>query len=68
MKKKLIIFSLLGFAITNLKAQTSLLGFKSSDNEIKNEKYFDAQLSATRVGENIKLLSSVPHHVGSVGG
>jgi N-acetylated-alpha-linked acidic dipeptidase len=68
MKKKLIIFSLFVFAIATTRAQSKLLGFKSSDNEIKNEKYFDAQLSATRVGENIKLLSSVPHHVGSAGG
>jgi N-acetylated-alpha-linked acidic dipeptidase len=68
MKKKLIILSLFGLALTNLKAQSNLLGFKSSEYEIKNEKFFDAQLSATRVGENIKLLSSVPHHVGSVGG
>ena len=68
MKKKLTTLSLFVFAITTLKAQSSLLGFKSSENEIKNEKYFDAQLSAKRVGENIKLLSSVPHHVGSAGG
>ena len=68
MKKKLTILSLFVFAITTLKAQSNLLGFKSSENEIKNEKYFDAQLSAKRVGENIKLLSSVPHHVGSAGG
>jgi N-acetylated-alpha-linked acidic dipeptidase len=49
-------------------AQNSILGFKRSENELKIEKDFDAQLSATRVGQNIKLLSSVPHHVGSVGG
>lgn len=68
MKKKLIILSLFVFAIATSRAQSNLLGFKFSENEIKNEKYFDAQLSATRVGENIKLLSSVPHHVGSAGG
>lgn len=68
MNKKLITLALVGFAITTLKAQSNLLGFKSSEQENKNEKFFDAQLSATRVGENIKLLSSVPHHVGSVGG
>ena len=49
-------------------AQNSILGFKRSENELKIEKDFDAQLSATRVGQNIKLLSSVPHHVGSAGG
>ena len=50
------------------KAQNTLLGFKSADKQNKIEKDFDASLNATRVGQNIKLLSSVPHHVGSVGG
>ena len=68
MKKNTLIFSLLSLIITTTKAQSSLLGFKSSEKEIQNEKRFDAQLSAKRVGENIKLLSSVPHHVGSSGG
>jgi N-acetylated-alpha-linked acidic dipeptidase len=54
--------------ITSIQAQSSLLGFKSNENQLKIEKNFDAQLSAKRVGENIKLLSAVPHHVGSVGG
>jgi N-acetylated-alpha-linked acidic dipeptidase len=68
MKNKIILFSLFSFSITSLNAQSSLMGFKSSETQLKNEKTFDAQLSATRVGENIKLLSSVPHHVGSAGG
>jgi len=68
MKKQLIILTLFAFAITTISAQSNLLGFKKSENELKNEKYFDAQLSATRIGENIKLLSSVPHYVGSIGG
>jgi len=68
MKKQSIVFSLLCFIINTTSAQKPLLGFKNSDKEIINEKAFDAQLSAKRVGENIKLLSSVPHHVGSVGG
>ena len=49
-------------------AQNAILGFKTADKQNKIEKDFDAQLNATRVGQNIKLLSSVPHHVGSVGG
>ena len=62
------------FIITNINvtnnsiAQKPILGFKTADKQNKIEKDFDAQLSATRVGQNIKLLSSVPHHVGSVGG
>ncbi len=68
MKKQALVFSFLCFIITNTHAQQGLLGFKSSEAEIKNEKIFDAQLSSKRVGENIKKLSSVPHHVGSEGG
>jgi N-acetylated-alpha-linked acidic dipeptidase len=54
--------------VINASAQKNILGFKSIDKQIKTEQTFDAQLSAKRVGENIKLLSSVPHHVGSAGG
>ena len=68
MKTRIFIPALFCFIINNINAQKSILGFKSSDTEIKNEKIFDAQLSAQRIGENIKKLSSVPHHVGSVGG
>ena len=42
-------------------------GFKNSDKQLKIEADFDSQLNAKRVGEISKLLSSVPHHVGSVG-
>jgi N-acetylated-alpha-linked acidic dipeptidase len=45
-----------------------MLGFKNSDAQTKIEKDFDAQLSAKRIGQNIKLLSSVPHHLGTAGG
>ncbi len=73
MKKQSILFyaaiTLFIVTISNISyAQNSLLGFKNSTNENKIEKDFDAQLSAKRVGENIKLLSSVPHHISSVGG
>jgi N-acetylated-alpha-linked acidic dipeptidase len=43
-------------------------GFKNTDAQKKLESNFDSQLSAKRIGENIKLMSSVPHHIGSVGG
>jgi len=66
--KKTIVLSILGTSLLlNVQAQ-SLLGFKSSDKQLKTEKAFDAQLSSKRVGENIKLLSSVPHHMSSKGG
>ena len=50
------------FIITNINvsnnsiAQKPILGFKTADKQNKIEKDFDAQLSATRVGQNIKLL------------
>jgi len=53
--------------IIKVNAQT-VLGFKNAEKQIKIEKDFDAQLSAKRVGENIKILSSVPHHMSSTGG
>jgi N-acetylated-alpha-linked acidic dipeptidase len=68
MKKQALAFSLLCTLVVGANAQKNLLGFKSSEKQIKTEQSFDAQLSAKRVGENIKLLSSVPHHVGSAGG
>jgi N-acetylated-alpha-linked acidic dipeptidase len=73
MKKQSILFfvaiTLLIVTMSNTShAQNSLLGFKNASKENKIEKDFDAQLSAKRVGENIKLLSSVPHHISSVGG
>ena len=49
-------------------AQNTMLGFKNAAQQNKIENDFDAQLSAGRVSQNIKLLSSVPHHVGSQGG
>ena len=43
-------------------------GFKNAAAQKKLESNFDSQLSAKRIGENIKRMSSVPHHIGSVGG
>ncbi len=68
MKKLALVLSFLCLITTTLNAQKNLIGFTSSEKQLKTEQIFDAQLSAKRVGENIKLLSSVPHHVGSVGG
>ncbi len=57
---------LLGISIHSFSQQFT--GFKNTDNQKKIEAYFDSKLSAKRVGENIKLMSSVPHHIGSAGG
>ena len=43
-------------------------GFKNAAAQKILEANFDSQLSAKRIGENIKRMSSVPHHIGSVGG
>ena len=43
-------------------------GFKNAEAQKKLEASFDSQLSAKRIGENIKRMSSVPHHIGSIGG
>ena len=51
-------------------AQETISGFtdKSSADQKQLEQKFDAQLSAQRIGQTIKELSSKPHHVGSAGG
>lgn len=66
-KQAILLLSITIGLIGNIHAQ-QILGFKNADKQNKIEKEFDAQLSAKRVGENIKLLSSVPHHVSSAGG
>ena len=68
MKKIFAPLALLLLSAILVSAQKSITGFKNTDKQLKIEADFDAQLNAKRVGENIKLLSSVPHHVGSVGG
>jgi len=68
MKKIFTSIALLLTFTVLVSAQKSITGFKNSAKQLKIEADFDAQLNAKRVGENIKLLSSVPHHVGSVGG
>ncbi len=64
------VFVLLVLVQTNLSAQKTISGFteKSAAEQKLLEQKFDAQLSAQRIGQTIKELSSKPHHVGSVGG
>ena len=66
--KRVIIFCtiFLNLGINSIAQQFT--GFKNTDAQKKLEANFDNQLSAKRIGENIKLMSSVPHHIGSVGG
>lgn len=51
-------------------AQKTLSGFttESGSEEQAFEKKFDALLSAERIGNTIRELSAVPHHIGSKGG
>lgn len=65
---KVFSYALVGLSLwaSSLNAQ-QISGFKNPQKQQALEKQFDAQMSAKRVGEHIKLLSSVPHHVGSAG-
>lgn len=67
-KKAITLAALLLIFSLSLTAQKAITGFKNAEKQLKIEADFDAQLNAKRVGQNIKLLSSIPHHVGSVGG
>ena len=66
--KSVVIFSIIFSSLSLNTIAQQFTGFKNTDAQKKLEANFDSQLSAKRVGENIKLMSSVPHHIGSVGG
>jgi N-acetylated-alpha-linked acidic dipeptidase len=70
--RKLLAGGLLGIlALCQIAtAQKTITGFteKNSVEQKQLEQKFDALLSAERIGQTIKDLSAVPHHVGSAGG
>ena len=66
--KSVVIFSAILSSLSLNGIAQQFTGFKNTDAQKKLESNFDSQLSAKRIGENIKLMSSVPHHIGSVGG
>jgi N-acetylated-alpha-linked acidic dipeptidase len=69
--KKLYTLSIAGLLAGHCMAQQKTLsGFTeaSAAAELKTEQTFDQSLSAPRIGETIKQLSAVPHHIGSPGG
>ncbi len=70
MRKLFTSFLFLVAFVTFSDAQKKISGFseKSVSGQSQLEQKFDALLSAQRVGETIKDLSAVPHHVGSAGG
>ncbi len=62
-KKAFLFCSVLVSLSMHISAQ-QFTGFKNIETQKKLEASFDSKLSAKRVGENIKLMSSVPHHIG----
>ncbi len=66
--KRVILFYSVLLNISVSAVAQQFTGFKNIEAQKKLEANFDSQLSAKRIGENIKLMSSVPHHIGSVGG
>jgi len=66
-KSIIVLCAILILPCINANAQ-QFTGFKKTELQKKLEADFDNHLSANRIGENIKLMSSVPHHIGSVGG
>src|SRR5689334_3202217 len=65
---KQLLFILFSVIVINLDAQT-ITGFsqKNVTNQLQIEQAFDAVLDAPHIGTTIKLLSSKPHNLGSVG-
>ena len=65
MKKFILLF--IFFISLKISAQT-IAGFTANNaaTQLQTEKQFDATLSASHIGQTIKLLSSKPHNLGSV--
>ncbi|QQL49732.1 transferrin receptor-like dimerization domain-containing protein [Mucilaginibacter ginkgonis] len=68
--KKIFTLSLLALGTLAQAQDKPITGFSaaSSAQEVIREKQFDQSLSAERIGQNIKQLAAVPHHLGSPGG
>ena len=69
--KKTITLGLSVFTAFYAQAQQKpLMGFTpaSSAKQLQTEQQFDQSISATHIGETLKDLSAIPHHVGSPGG
>ena len=67
---KALLSILLLFILQSAFAQTKkITGFyeKNVEGELNFESTFDKNLSKENIGENIKRLSSKPHHIGSPG-
>ncbi len=69
MKKTITLSLLVASTAIATAQQTTITGFTktSAAKELQTEQTFDASLSAPRIGETIKELSTVPHNLGSAG-
>ena len=57
--KSVVIFSAILSSISLSGIAQQFTGFKNTETQKKLESNFDSQLSANRIGENIKLMSLV---------
>lgn len=68
--KKLTLLPLLGILASSTMLSAQITGFTADAvaKQQQAEKNFDANLSAKRIEDNIRILSARPHHLGSPGG
>ena len=67
MYKVLIIFLMLFYYQSSFAQNKKIIGFneKTTEEQISLESQFDKNLSAENIGETMKKLSAVPHHLSS---
>lgn len=71
MTKKFLAISLIASTSLSVQAQQkTLMGFtpENSAKQLQTEQAFDKSISPARIGEVLKDLAAVPHHIGSPGG
>jgi len=66
-KQFLLVVAFICFALPNLTAQSSIMGFseENSKSQLKLEENYDKLLNANNLDEWMKYMSARPHHVGS---
>lgn len=67
MYKVLIIFLMLFYCQSSFAQNKKIIGFNetTTEEQISLESQFDKNLSAENIGETMKRLSAVPHHLSS---
>ncbi|MFD2144815.1 M28 family peptidase [Mucilaginibacter antarcticus] len=69
--KRLLALSLVASSAFGVQAQQkTLMGFTpaNSAKQLQTEQQFDQSINPARIGETLKELAAVPHHIGSAGG